>query len=215
MVKGIALWVAFLCQLLGFTFFLSQPEDKCSPAPSLASWLFLLSTICYLSDLDLYPERFMHMANFWRVIIEIVASIFLAEIGTVIIWCGLERVIYALTVEILWLVGIGDCLRWIFEYWLLGVVTTALSVAIFWYIIRATDNIYYLKKYWNKMIWNLYHCSKLIRCYWRIGRKARSRAFRAFIIASKRRKRRQNEFASEDDCGYGDCVGNEGEDRCD
>ncbi|EDW78080.1 uncharacterized protein Dwil_GK24200 [Drosophila willistoni] len=217
MVKTIAVCVAFLCQLLGYSLFLSQPEDKCSPAPSLASWIFLLSTICFLSDFDLYPERFMHMANFWQVIIEIVASIFLAEIGTVIIWCGLERLIYALVVELLWLVGIGDCLRWLFEYSILGVVTTALSVAIFWYIIRATDNIYYMKKYWNKIIWSCYHFANLLRCYWRIGTKARARALRAYKIASKRRRRRKNEFAceDEDDDGYGDCVGNEGEDKCD
>ncbi|KMY89247.1 uncharacterized protein Dsimw501_GD23599, isoform B [Drosophila simulans] len=96
----LAVGLAALLQLLGCYFFFAQPQDRCSAAPNLASWIFLGATFFFLWDTKIYPRRFMHMSGYWRILIEIVASVFLTELGTVIIWCSLEKFLFSLTNEL-------------------------------------------------------------------------------------------------------------------
>ncbi|XP_017055839.1 uncharacterized protein LOC108097827 isoform X2 [Drosophila ficusphila] len=127
----LAVGVAAFFQLMGCYFFFAQPKDRCSSAPDLASWLFLGATLCYLWDANIYPRRFMHMPRYWKLIIEIVAAIFLTELGTIIIWCGLERFLFGLTNDLLNL-GYTECnpSPYAYGYWLSGVVTSLVSGAV-------------------------------------------------------------------------------------
>ncbi|XP_022224236.2 uncharacterized protein LOC111075337 isoform X2 [Drosophila obscura] len=124
-----AVGIACCFQLLGVCFFFSPPEDHCSPAPTLASWLFLLATLCFLWDICIFPARYMHMSSNWQLLIETVMAIFFAELGAIVVWCPVERVLYGITEELLNMVGINGCepSRW--QYWLLGLLSTAAKPA--------------------------------------------------------------------------------------
>ncbi|EDV98945.1 uncharacterized protein LOC6566866 [Drosophila grimshawi] len=130
--------IAALLQLKGYSIFIMQPEDACSPAPPLGSYFFLLATICFLWDLNIYPRRFEHMNKRWKLFVELVACIFLAEIATLIIWCGLERVVCFVTQKLIGYLSQGNCKEPL-RYWLLGLATTSVGGSLFCFIMEATQ----------------------------------------------------------------------------
>ncbi|KAM8714743.1 hypothetical protein ACLKA7_001150 [Drosophila subpalustris] len=117
----------FRIQLLGISFFFKQPEDQCSPAPTIGSWLFLLATLCFLWDLNIYPVRYMHMAKCWQLMFEIIAGVFLVEMSTLVIWCTVELVVFVTTRKLILAVANTDCIPWGIEYWLQGLATTVVE----------------------------------------------------------------------------------------
>lgn len=202
----IAVSLAALLQLLGSTVFFSQPEDQCSPAPSLASWLFLVATLCFLWDANVYPYRFRHMARGWQFLIEIVAAIFLVEMGSIIVWCSLERCLFFLMELFLTAVGSQSCkysplvhwlLGWVtgshchktswLVYLLSGLVTSSASCSVLWYILQATDGMYYVAKVLWNVSRNIRLAWRLMRCYLAMNMAGRLRTVQVCQLAASRR----------------------------
>ncbi|XP_017095456.1 uncharacterized protein [Drosophila bipectinata] len=100
----IAVTIAAFFQFLGFAFFFVQPKDCCSPSPILGSWLFLLATLRFLWDVSIISRRFIPCNRIWQLVVETISTIFVAEIATIIIWCGIERFLYGLIEDFL-----GSC----------------------------------------------------------------------------------------------------------
>ncbi|XP_022224234.2 uncharacterized protein LOC111075337 isoform X1 [Drosophila obscura] len=187
-----AVGIACCFQLLGVCFFFSPPEDHCSPAPTLASWLFLLATLCFLWDICIFPARYMHMSSNWQLLIETVMAIFFAELGAIVVWCPVERVLYGITEELLNMVGINGCepSRW--QYWLLGLLSTAVSGALLWFILTASDGMYYLKRFTRNFRRNLRQAWSMMSCYLRMSKAARCRAIKVCQLATRKRCSRRS-----------------------
>lgn len=204
----VAVGLAAFFQLMGCYFFFAQPQDRCSPAPNLASWLFLGATLCFLWDIKIYPRRFMHMSRFWRILIEIVASIFLAEVGTVIIWCALEKFLFSLTNELVNLTQCS-CRPSHFVYWLSGLITSLISGAMVWYVLEATDGVYYIKKFSCNLRTTMGVTWRMFRCYIQMNMAAKRRALTICQLAKRAGtcKMTACEYSeSDDDCS--DWYGN-------
>ncbi|ALC44462.1 CG34181 [Drosophila busckii] len=191
---------AAICQILGYSIFIEQPDDCCSPAPTLASWLFLFSILCFLWDTCVYPARFIHMSLHWQLIIEVVACIFLTEFGLLIVWCRLERLLYGLTHNLLYALSLANCEPWSFEYCVQGLSTTSVSGALFWFVLEATDLNYKakiltcrLKESWQP-VWNL------LICFFRLDSRDRRRALRTCNLSLGRFTRCTKRRCTQLDC---------------
>ncbi|KAH8250917.1 hypothetical protein KR038_005892 [Drosophila bunnanda] len=226
--EPLAVAVAAIFQFLGFAIFFAQPLDRCSPAPTLASWVFLAATLFFLWDTDVYPCRFSHMARGWQILIEIVAAVFLVELAAIIIWCGLERFLYSLLEEIFnvtdsqrcvpfavvsWLkrlvTGSAYCKPSVHFYWMSGVITSIVSFAALWYVLEATDGMYYVKCLVQNFRWNIRLTWRMLRCYLGMNMAGRRRTLQVCQMAANRNRcarrmptrracRRKEE--EEDDC---------------
>ncbi|XP_043662576.1 uncharacterized protein LOC122626395 [Drosophila teissieri] len=186
----LAVGLAAFFQLMGCYFFFAQPQDRCSAAPDLASWLFLAATLCFLWDTSIYPRRFMHMTRFWRILVEIVACILLAEVGTIIIWCGLERFLFSLTKEILNLMHCS-CRPSPYVYWLSGLITSLVSGAVLWYVLEATDGMYYIRKFSRNLRTTMGVSWRMFRCYMQMNTKGKRRALKICQLTGKVRNCRK------------------------
>ncbi|XP_016979536.1 uncharacterized protein LOC108044886 [Drosophila rhopaloa] len=182
--EKLAVGLAAFFQLMGCFFFFAQPKDRCSPSPDLASWLFLGATMCFLWDVSIYPRRFMHMPHFWQLLVEIVAAVFLAEVGTIIIWCALERFLFYLTDVLLNAID-PSCDSSPYEYWLSGIVTSLVSGAVLWYVLEATDAIYYFKMFVQNLRRTMRVSWRMLGCYINMNLRDRQRALKVCQLARK------------------------------
>ncbi|XP_017120728.1 uncharacterized protein LOC108141745 [Drosophila elegans] len=188
--EKLAVGLAGFLQLMGCFLFLAQPEDRCSPAPDLASYLFLGATLCFLWDVSIYPLRFTHMAHFWQLLVESVAAIFLAEVGTVIIWCSLERLLFNLT-DLLLTSIYASCGPSPHQYWLSGLITSLASGSVLWYVLEATDGRYYLKTSIRNLSKSIRGCWRMLRCYFSMNLRDQRRALKVCQLARKTACRKQ------------------------
>ncbi|KAH8418851.1 hypothetical protein KR222_004580 [Zaprionus bogoriensis] len=200
----IAVATAAFFQLNGISFFICQPEDQCSPAPVLASWLFLLASLCFLSDIEVFPRRFAHMGKYWQLAVEIFACVLLAEICTLIIWCSFERIVFILTRELIFALGLGNCCNWCIEYWLQGVTTTAVSFALLQFTMNATDTIYLIRHYTRKTSTNLWQLWSAVNAVSGMNKAEIRRTLKLAKSRQKRRGRKQADECDETDEDVGD-----------
>ncbi|KAH8368886.1 hypothetical protein KR200_000103 [Drosophila serrata] len=227
--EPLAVAVAGLFQILGFAIFFAQPLDRCSPAPTFASWVFLAATLLFLWDTDVYPCRFSHMPHGWQVLIEIVAAIFLVELAAIIIWCGLERFLYSLLEEIFNVTDSQRCvpfalISWLkrlvsgspyckpsMQFYLLsGVITSIASLAALWYVLAATELMDYVKCFFQNIRWNIRLTWRMLRCYMGMNMAGRRRTLQVCQMAANqnrcgrrtnsRRNCRRKEEEEDDEC---------------
>ncbi|XP_017071467.2 uncharacterized protein LOC108108087 [Drosophila eugracilis] len=189
--ESIAVGLAAFFELMGCQFFLPQPKDRCSPAPDLASWIFLAATVCLLWDISIYPRRFMHMGRAWRVLVETMAAIFIAELGTIVIWCGIERFLYGVTDEILHLIR-NSCRPSPYLYWISGLITTFVSGAFLYFVLRATDSIYYINKFVLELWTTIKLSLRMLRCYMTMNTRGRRQALKVCQLTGKMTNRRSS-----------------------
>ncbi|KAH8409889.1 hypothetical protein KR009_000337 [Drosophila setifemur] len=202
--ESLAVSVAAVFQLLGCAFFFSQPKDRCSPAPDLASFLFLGAILCYLRDACFYPRRFNHMARGWVLMVQIVTAIFLTELGTIVIWCGLERFLFGLTDEFLKSLGLLCIEQSILIYWVSGLVTCTVGGAALWYILEATDGMYQIKKF-KCYIRHLKYSWRSMKCFLKMSHSDRCRALTAYKIAVQKKCPEQECEDESDSCCETEC----------
>lgn len=197
--------IAALCQLSGISFFICQPEDQCSSAPCLASWLALLAILCLLTDIELYPCRYTTVSKHWQVLVEILASIFLVEIFTMFIWCSIERLIFLLTNQLINALGLYNCCYSCIEYGLQGLTTGAAGFALLRFAMQATDTIYRIKRYMKKMRCNSLKFWRTARAVYCMNKRERQRTLK---LAKTRRRRGKRKVCPDYD--YDEC-----DDECD
>ncbi|XP_017482078.1 PREDICTED: uncharacterized protein LOC108371094 [Rhagoletis zephyria] len=142
-----AIVIAGLFQIvLRTSFFFEQEKGLCSPAPSLASWIFLISLLDLISDLCLYPVRYMHLPYLCQVIVETIITILLTEFGAIVVWCTLEKLIWRLIKSILLVMGMSTMTYANYETLILGVTTTSISLVILAFVGQATDHFHMIRK---------------------------------------------------------------------
>ncbi|KAH8281358.1 hypothetical protein KR054_000067 [Drosophila jambulina] len=205
--EPLAVALAGLFQFLGLAVFFDQPQDHCSPAPSLASWIFLVATLCFLWDTNIYPCRFSHMSYGWQILVEMVAAVFLVELSAIVVWCGLERFLYSLLEEIFNVTDAQRCVpfaliswlrrlvsgspyckpSWKF-YWLSGLITSSVSLAALWYVLQATDFICYVKRMFWTVHWNVRITWRMLRCYFAMNMAGRRRTLQVCQMAANRNR---------------------------
>lgn len=195
--------IAAFFQLLGISFFICQPEDQCSPAPSLASWLALLAILCLLTDIEIYPCRYTQVSKHWQMLVEILASVFLVEIFTLFIWCKIEYLIFMLTRELMYAIGLANCCYSCVEYGLQGLTTGAASFALLRYAMEATDTIFRINRYLKKTRCNSLRFWRTARAVYCMNKRERQRTLK---LAKTRRRRRKSKVCPYD---YEECCDDE------
>ncbi|XP_020715516.1 uncharacterized protein LOC101458571 [Ceratitis capitata] len=147
-----AIVTAALFQIILRTSFFFEPEKGlCSPAPTLASWIFLIALLDLISDLCLYPVRYMHLPYFCQVMVETIITIFLTEFGAGIVWCTLEKLCWRLIKSLLLIMGMSTTTYANYETLILGLTTTAISLVILAFVGQATDHFHLIKKKYQRI----------------------------------------------------------------
>lgn len=77
--------------LLRVSIFIEQPTNNCSSAPTLASLIYLASTLMVIYDYNIYPKRYTNIPVPCQRFAEVVMILLLIEFSTVVVWCSLER----------------------------------------------------------------------------------------------------------------------------
>lgn len=147
-----AVAVAGLLQIiLRTSFFIEQSKDLCSPAPALSSWIFLVAFLDILSDTEIYPVRYMHLPYICQFVVETLLAILLTEFGAIIVWCSLERLLCRIVKSTLLIAGLPTCYYFEWENYILGGITTLISVLILIYVGQATDHFHIIRRKYVKM----------------------------------------------------------------
>lgn len=147
-----AIVIAALFQIvLRTSFFFEQEKGLCSPAPSLASWIFLIALLDLISDLCLYPVRYMHLPYFCQVIVETIVTILLTEFGAIVVWCTLEKLFWRLIKSLLLIMGMSTTTYVNYESIILGLTTTSISLGILAFVGQATDHFHMIRKKYQRI----------------------------------------------------------------
>ncbi|XP_067636654.1 uncharacterized protein [Eurosta solidaginis] len=193
-----AIVIAGLFQIvLRTSFFFEQEKDLCSPAPSLASWIFLIALLDLISDFCLYPVRYMHLPYFCQVIVETIITILLTEFGAIIVWCTLEKLFWRLIKSTLLIMGMSPMTYNNYETLILGLTTTAISLIILAFVGQATDHFHMIRRKYHRierkvglnleMFWDYVNgCGASQK-----GCKAMHDCFSDDVCCPKRRRRRR------------------------
>ncbi|XP_017006270.2 uncharacterized protein [Drosophila takahashii] len=99
MVSPTTIAIAGLLHILGISFFVSQPEDQCSPAPSAGSYIFLAAVLLLFWDSDMIPRKLKKYSPRVFACGDLFFTIFFTELIMLLGWCGFERITFR-TVQI-------------------------------------------------------------------------------------------------------------------
>ncbi|XP_043654513.1 uncharacterized protein LOC122620901 [Drosophila teissieri] len=122
----------FIHLVLGISVCLWPPNDTCSPAPNLGSWIFAGALLLLASDVKLYPDRYTHLPYTIQFLVETVGTLAILEFFAFVVWCALESLIHHLTRLLLLYLGMNDDTYLALEYWILLIPTTAVASAFFY-----------------------------------------------------------------------------------
>lgn len=71
--------------------FFEQPKNQCSPAPEIASWLFVVSIFMLLLDNEVFPIKYQCISSFFQTMAETFLSLIITEFSMLVLWCNLEK----------------------------------------------------------------------------------------------------------------------------
>ncbi|XP_061398176.1 uncharacterized protein LOC133333879 [Musca vetustissima] len=137
---------AALHLVLGVSFFIKQKSDLCSKAPPLASWLFIIGFFDLLLDMELFPLRYRHLPFVCQIVTETIMSLLLTEFSALIVWCTIEMITCKLCKIGILMAGLSPEIYNTWEQYILGCVTTALSLTFLLCVGYATDHLYVVKR---------------------------------------------------------------------
>ncbi|XP_034473451.1 uncharacterized protein LOC117780880 [Drosophila innubila] len=100
MVSPRSIVAASLMQLCGVSIFVSQPRDQCPLAPSVASWLFVLTLLLLLWNCELLPKRYTNIFPCIHTCVELLGTIFISELAILIGWHRYEHLVHHLSQRI-------------------------------------------------------------------------------------------------------------------
>lgn len=121
--------------------FLDIPKEPCTSILGASSFMILISTVMFLNDVEIFPERYKTSApKILSLFIESVLSLFIIELVVVLIWSKIEYMIEYLFKLVLMEKNLnlydemgGDNL--------IGLIITILSSAILAYASIATNSL--------------------------------------------------------------------------
>ncbi|XP_023296792.2 uncharacterized protein LOC111679452 [Lucilia cuprina] len=137
---------AFFQIVLRISFFIEQTSDRCSSAPTLASWIFLIAFLDILLDISIYPIRYMHLPYICQIVAETIITVFLTEFGLLMVWCTIEKICCKLSNSLLLFIGMTPRFYYDWESYILGFVTITTSLAILLFVGQATDHVHFMRK---------------------------------------------------------------------
>ncbi|XP_060646503.1 uncharacterized protein LOC132784714 [Drosophila nasuta] len=97
MVSPPSIVVATLLQLCGVSIFISQPQDQCSLASTIASWLFVLALPLLLWNCELLPKRYTNSFPRLCICVELLGTILISELAVLIGWHRYEQLVHQLS----------------------------------------------------------------------------------------------------------------------
>jgi len=80
--------------ILGISFFVAQPKDRCSAAPPVGKYIFLLAILLLFWDSDMIPRKLKPFSPRIFAFVDLLFTIFFTELILLVGWCGLERMTY-------------------------------------------------------------------------------------------------------------------------
>lgn len=87
----IAMIIHFLFRV---SIFLDIPKESCTSVLGMSSFMILLTTVMFLNDVEIFPERYKISApKIISIFIETVLSLFIIEVVVVLIWSKIEYLI--------------------------------------------------------------------------------------------------------------------------
>ena len=87
----IAMIIHFLFRV---SIFLDIPKEPCTSVLGMSSFMILLTTVMFLNDVEIFPERYKISApKIITIFIESVLSLFIIEVVVVLIWSKIEYLI--------------------------------------------------------------------------------------------------------------------------
>ncbi|XP_002037258.2 uncharacterized protein LOC6612755 [Drosophila sechellia] len=113
------------------------PRDICSPAPNVGAWIFTFALLLLATDVKMYPNGYPHLPYIIQFLVETVGSLFIVELSTSVVWCGLESMTHQLTRLLLLFWGMDGDTYQALEYWILLVPTTAVASIFLYIMMRA------------------------------------------------------------------------------
>uniref|UniRef100_A0A1A9WTE3 Uncharacterized protein n=1 Tax=Glossina brevipalpis TaxID=37001 RepID=A0A1A9WTE3_9MUSC len=138
--------VAAINMWLSVSFFIEQDEDQCSRAPDLASWIFTIGLMDILWTIRIFSRRYQFLPLICRIICEIIFGLLFMEFSLLIVWCQIEKFSSRLTKIIILIMGLHPYILDRYEMYILGAVTSALSLIFVLYAGKATGNMQFLWK---------------------------------------------------------------------
>lgn len=140
----------FLHLVIGIAFYYNTDTYPCSPAPPLASWIYTGAVMLLAKDIETYPIRYIHLPYTIKFVVELLVALIILEIGSMVVWCQIERLIYQLVrLFMLWM-GMDDDMYLRFEKWILVLPTTALAGILLYIMKRAIIPRFKLKHLYMK-----------------------------------------------------------------
>ncbi|KAH8315245.1 hypothetical protein KR074_007771, partial [Drosophila pseudoananassae] len=116
------------------TVYFSPEPNHCSPAPPLASWIFIGAVMLLATNLDAYPTHYRHLPYTIQFFVETLLSLIIMEVAAIYVWCNLEIIIYHF-LRLMLSIFMDDDFYLRFEPYILGVPTTVLA-GTFLFIIK-------------------------------------------------------------------------------
>ncbi|XP_016961784.1 uncharacterized protein LOC108032472 [Drosophila biarmipes] len=92
MVSLTTIVITGLLHMLRISFFVAQWKGKCSPAPSIGGYIFLVAILLLFWDSDMIPRKFKKYSPRIFACGDLVLTIFFTELLLLIGWCGYERI---------------------------------------------------------------------------------------------------------------------------
>ncbi|KAH8356831.1 hypothetical protein KR200_010384, partial [Drosophila serrata] len=117
MVSQTAISVAAFLQMWGKTFFVDQPMDECSPAPSVGATIFLAAMLLLIWECNILPKLYRQRAPYVFVVVDILVTVFVMEVIIQLGWCNYERITHRM-------VSMVCCNKVWCEYGLMATITT-------------------------------------------------------------------------------------------
>ncbi|KAH8255395.1 hypothetical protein KR038_002242, partial [Drosophila bunnanda] len=122
MVSQTAISVAALLQVWGKSFFVDQPMDQCSPAPSVSGTIFLAATLLLIWECNILPKLYRQRAPRIFIAIEILVTVLVMELIMQLGWCTYERITHKM-------VRVVCCHKVWCEYGMMATITIVAAFA--------------------------------------------------------------------------------------
>lgn len=90
-------FTAVIHMLLRISVFYEHLKTKCSPAPQIGNWFFILSVFLMLLDNDIYPCRYRCIPIPCQVLVETIFTLVLTEFSSLVLWCSLQKALFSLS----------------------------------------------------------------------------------------------------------------------
>ncbi|KAH8268496.1 hypothetical protein KR026_007889, partial [Drosophila bipectinata] len=117
--------------------YFSPEPNHCSPAPPLASWIYIGAVMLLATNLNAYSSHYYNLPCAIQFFVDTILSLIILEVAAIFVWCNLEIIIYHFVRFIMLSIFMDDDFYLRFEPCILGVPTTVLAGSFLFIIKQA------------------------------------------------------------------------------